>query len=71
MELYKLKRGDHFILKEKPTIPPAAPEGNEELTYIYTHVDGAYAPCHDTKYNDRYYFAAWTDVEKMNEPNSI
>lgn len=63
--LYDLKRGDKFKLLEDPAIPPAADAGDEDLVYTFTHVDGMYAPCHDTTHNHRYYFAAWTEVEKV------
>jgi hypothetical protein len=66
--LYDLKRGDYFKLLENPAIPPAAHAGDKDLTYKFTHVDGMYAPCHDTTHNNRYYFAAWTEVEQVNEP---
>lgn len=67
-ELYKLNRGDKFKLLEDPAIPPAADAGDKALIYKFTHVDGMYAPCHDTTNNHRYYFAAWTEVEKIDEP---
>lgn len=66
--LYDLQRGDKFKLLEDPAIPPAADEGDADLVYTFTHVDGMYAPCHDTTNNHRYYFAAWTEVEKLDEP---
>ena len=64
-KLYELKQGDHFHLLEDPAIPPCADQGDKDLVYKFTHVDGMYAPCHDTTHNHRYYFAAWTDVEKV------
>ena len=67
MELYKLNKGDCFKLVEDPKMPPAAPLGNKDLVYKFTHIDGMYCPCHDTIRNERYYFAAWTDVEKVDE----
>ena len=62
MKLYDLNKGDTFKLSETPSIPPDAPEGNKDLIYTYTHVDGMYAPCRDTTEHRRYYFAAWTEV---------
>jgi hypothetical protein len=67
MKLYELYRGDLFKLQEKAAIPPCSDEGNLDLVYKFSHVDGMYAPCHDTTNNHRYYFAAWTEVEKVNE----
>ena len=67
MKLYDLERGDYFKLLEDPSVPPAAEFGDKHLVYKFTHVDGMYCPCHDTTYNNRYYFAAWTEVEKVNE----
>ena len=66
MELYKLHRGDHFMLKEDPRIPPAAPEGRMGEVYRFSHVDGMYAPVHDSK-GERHYFAAFTEVEPVEE----
>jgi hypothetical protein len=65
MKLYDLKRGDLFRLSENPKVPPGAFKGELGLIYTFTHVDGMYCPCHDTTDNDRYYFAAWTEVEKV------
>ena len=65
MELYKLKRGDKFrIIDQETKVPPAAPEPADNMTYDFTHVDGMYAPCQGTD-GERYYFAAWTEVEKV------
>lgn len=66
MKLYELNRGDHFQLTEDPRIPPAAPEGRMGTIYRYTHVDGMYAPVTDC-HGNRYYFAAWTEVEPVEE----
>jgi len=65
MKLYDLKRGDLFRLLEDPQVPPGAFVADIGLTYTFTHVDGMYCPCHDTAHNNRYYFAAWTEVEKV------
>jgi hypothetical protein len=65
MKLYDLKRGDKFkIIDEETRVPPSSLEANKEATYTYTHVDGMYAPCEGTD-GERYYFAAWTEVEKV------
>ena len=58
MKLYDLERGDNF------KVPVAAPQPADNVTYKYTHVDGMYAPCEGTD-GERYYFAAWTEVEKV------
>ena len=62
MELYNLKRGDHFRLLEEPQIPPVADEGKMDKVYRFDHVDGMYSYITDTEGNV-YHFAAWTDVE--------
>jgi hypothetical protein len=62
MQLYELKSGDLFKLLEDPKIPPDARAGEVGLVYRYTHTDGMYCPCYDVNSN-RYYFAAWTEVE--------
>ena len=65
MELYKLERGDNFkVIDQETKVPPAAPQPADNVTYHYTHVDGMYAPCEGTD-GERYYFAAWTEVEKV------
>jgi hypothetical protein len=65
MELYNLTRGDKFIISDGDVkVPPAAPVPDKSVTYVYTHVDGMYAPCEGSD-GERYYFAAWTKVEKV------
>ena len=65
MKLYELKRNDKFKINEKNVdVPPAAPTADHSVVYSYTHVDGMYAPCQGSD-GERYYFAAWTDVEKV------
>ena len=64
MELYNLKRGDKFKLKEEPTVPPVSPEGNMQMTYILNNIDGMYSHITGSDGNV-YHFAAWTDVEKV------
>ena len=64
MKLYELTRGDWFSLKEPALVPPDAPEGSANDVFKYTHVDGMYAPVVN-KAGERYYFAAWTEVEKV------
>jgi len=62
-ELYNLKRGDKFIITNLNVhIPLDAPVPDATITYTYTHVDGMYAPCKGSD-GERYYFAAWTEVE--------
>ena len=65
-ELYNLKRGDKFKLLEDPTIPPAAREGDVSNVYKLTNIDGMYSHVTD-QYGRVYHFAAWTDVEKVDE----
>ena len=65
MKLYDLERGDNFkVIDQETKVPPAAPQPADNVTYKYTHVDGMYAPCEGTD-GERYYFAAWTEVEKV------
>lgn len=65
-ELYKLNRGDKFKLKKEPTVPPVAPEGDMRKTYKLKNIDGMYSYVTDSEGNV-YHFAAWTEVEKVNE----
>lgn len=67
VKLYSLDRGDRFVLAEDARVPPAAPEGRVGIKYTYTHVDGMYAPVIDPEGN-RHYFAAWTEVDRVEEP---
>ena len=64
--LYNLYRGDRFTLKEQPAVPPVAPEGNLTKVYILRNIDGMYSYINDDEGNV-YHFAAWTEVEKVNE----
>jgi len=64
MKLYELNRGDSFKLLEDPSIPPDAPEGEQEAEYSFQKVDGMYASVSDRN-QGRYYFAAWTEVERV------
>ena len=66
MKLYDLKRGDKFkLVDDDVRIPPSAPMPMEnDTTYTYSHVDGMYAPVQGSD-DERYYFAAWTEVEKI------
>ena len=66
MELYKLKRGDKFKLLADATIPPCARHGEFEIVYRFTNIDGMYSYVSD-EHGNVYHFAAWTDVEKVNE----
>ena len=66
MELYKLKRGDKFKLIADPTIPPCSRHGESGVVYRLTNIDGMYSHVTDSD-GDVYHFAAWTDVEKVNE----
>lgn len=67
MELYKIGRGTKYKLNEgNPTIPPDAPPSVVGMTYTLGRIDGMYSWSigEDGK---RYYFAAWTDVEVVDE----
>ena len=66
MELYNLKRGDKFKLLEDPAIPPAARDGDTSYVYELKNLDGMYSYVTD-KYGRVYHFAAWTEVEKVDE----
>jgi hypothetical protein len=62
--MYELERGTKFKLIEgEVRVPPAAqcPTDSDEV-YRYSHVDGMYCTCYDSKDN-KFYMAAWTEVE--------
>lgn len=64
MELYKLPRGSLFKLLEKPKVPPDAISGDLNMAYKLKNIDGMYSYCTDTE-GTVYHFAAWTEVEKV------
>ena len=66
MKLYELQKGSTFTLKEQPSVPPVAPEGNLTKVYTLRNIDGMYSYVKDAEGNV-YHFAAWTEVEKVDE----
>ena len=66
MKLYELPNGSCFTLKEQPTVPPIALEGNLTKVYTLRNIDGMYSYVKDSEGNV-YHFAAWTEVEKVDE----
>ena len=66
MELYKLPKESRFRLLNNPQIPPGAYDGDMDQTYTFKKVDGMYCPCYGED-GKRYYFAAWTEVERIEE----
>lgn len=65
MKLYELNRGALFKLGEDAMIPPDAPEGVDGVVYKLGGLDGMYAWCLTNDDVERYYFAAWTEVEEV------
>ena len=70
MKLYELKCGDKFELKEEPTVPPVALEGDLTKVYTLRNIDGMYSYVKDSEGNV-YHFAAWTEVRKVCEDETI
>ena len=66
MKLYDLKEGDKFrIIDEDAKVPPGAPQAESKKVYWFGHIDGMYSFCKDGK--DIVHFAAWTEVERVND----
>lgn len=66
-KLYELNKGDHFkITDEELRVPVAHPEIDLDATYWFGHIDGMYSFCKDLE-GAIVHFAAWTEVEKVNE----
>lgn len=67
LKLYELHHGDCFTLDEEPTIPPNhIPVGrNMNIVYTLHHIDGMYSYVTDVDKNV-YHFAAWTEVNPVN-----
>lgn len=65
MKLYDLERGKKFKLTSPETdVPPSAPEGVMGMVYTLGRIDGMYSwSIGEDK--ERYYFAAWTEVEEV------
>ena len=66
MKLYELKKGDRFrIIDEEVRVPPAHPEVDVDKVYWFGSIDGMYSYCKDG--DDVVHFAAWTEVERVDE----
>ncbi len=69
MKLYDLKKGDKFIITDTETkVPVCSPEAETGKIYWFGYIDGMYSYCKDGE--EVVHFAAWTEVEKVNEENS-
>ncbi len=69
MELYNLKRNDMFkLVDDNLKMPICSPEPDYNKIYQFKHIDGMYSYCKDG--DDVVHFAAWTEVEIVNEENS-
>ena len=66
MKLYELPRGSYFTLIGDTMIPPEARHPNLNKTYKLINIDGMYSYCLDDN-KDVYHYAAWSDVEKVND----
>lgn len=65
MKLYELERGKRFKLQEpKAVVPPAVPEDVVGQTYTLGAIDGMYSWSIGED-GERYYFAAYTEVEEI------
>jgi hypothetical protein len=66
MKLYDLKKGAKFrIIDEDPRVPVGASEADADKVYWFGNIDGMYSYCKDG--DDVVHFAAWTEVEVVNE----
>ena len=70
-ELYNLARGSLFKLlpDEDVHVPPAAPDGEDDVIYKLGSIDGMYSWSIGPD-KERYYFAAWTEVEEVSDGNN-
>jgi len=66
MKLYDLPRGSYFKLIEDPQVPPDAFIGKKNMQYKLMNLDGMYSYIIGSDKNV-YHFAAWTEVEKVND----
>ncbi|MGL1886287.1 MAG: hypothetical protein OCD76_07210 [Reichenbachiella sp.] len=60
--LLELRYGTKFKLLDEATVPPAAPEGSLDMVFTFGSIDGMYS-WSTGEDGERYYFAAWTEVE--------
>ena len=66
MKLYDLNKGDKFrIVDDEPRVPVGAPEAEDDKVYWFGSIDGMYSYCKDG--DKLVHFAAWTEVERVNE----
>ena len=67
MKIMDLKKYTKFIVVDRDVkVPPGAPEDEGFTVYSMGKLDGMYCNCVD-KDMTRYYFAAWTEVEVVEE----
>jgi hypothetical protein len=70
--LYELRRGDKFklvpeeVTGESVKVPVAHEEVNFDMEYLFSHIDGMYSSCKDSR-GAVHHFAAWTKVLKLTE----
>lgn len=64
MKLYELPRKTKFRLLENTETPPAGILADVNEEYFFSHVDGMYSFCRDSKGNV-VHLAAWSEVEKI------
>ncbi len=65
MKIMELEKYDKFrVTEENAKVPVAAYENIDGTVYSMGRLDGMYCYCFD-KDMARYYFAAWTEVEKV------
>ncbi len=64
-KLYDVPRGSRFILVEKPHTPPDSLDGIGQV-YRLGSIDGMYSWSIGED-GERYYFAAWTEVEVIDD----
>ncbi len=70
MKLYNLQRNTTFRLLEDPKLPPNALTPNAKWVYKLLNIDGMYGNCKGPD-KERYYFAAWTEVEPIEHPDNM
>ena len=70
MEIVELKKYDKFIVTGDAKVPPDAPKSDEDQVYSMGRLDGMYCWCVDRDM-ERHYFAAWTEVELVEQEREL